>query len=93
MTRWDVRFTAQTRTAAVAEARRIAGFSSLASDLAALLHPQAKDLCGDHLSSTSLLFHEDLRESAGYFALVNDAISLKAAEPSIELDTTTEGRR
>jgi hypothetical protein len=93
MTRRDVRFTAQTRTTAVAESRRIAGFSSPASDLATLPHSQAKDLRGDHLSCTSLLFHEDLRELAGYFALVNDVISLKAAEPSINLSTTTEGRR
>jgi hypothetical protein len=96
MTRRDARFTAKIPATAVDEWRRKAGFSSGASKLAAFLHSQAKDLHADHLSCASLLFHEDFRESAGYSALVNDAIPAKelmAAGPSIKPNITTEERR
>ncbi|GAC1323641.1 MAG: hypothetical protein NVSMB28_17120 [Collimonas sp.] len=59
---------------------RIAEFSSGTDGLDFYLHDDAKQFHEDHLSHTSLLFHNDFDGLVGYIALANDAIPLKISE-------------
>lgn len=59
---------------------RLHSFSSGREDLDAYLSEEATDFHVDHLSHTSLLFHEDFDGLVGYITLTNDAIPLKTSE-------------
>jgi GNAT superfamily N-acetyltransferase len=59
---------------------RISDFSSGLPGLDSFLCDSAKDLHCDHLSHTSLLFHEDFDGVVGYITLANDSIPLKTSE-------------
>lgn len=62
------------------QSHRLKTFSSNRKDLDAFLTDEASAFHSDHLSHTSLLFHEDFDGLVGYITLTNDAIPLKTSE-------------
>lgn len=62
------------------EIHRLDSFSCGKSTLDDFLRSEAANFHSDHLSHTSLLFHEDFPSVAGYITLSNDAIPLKTSE-------------
>jgi ribosomal protein S18 acetylase RimI-like enzyme len=49
-------------------------------DLDVFFFDQARDQHEDHLSHTSVLFHEDFEGLAGYLTLTNDAVGMELSE-------------
>lgn len=58
----------------------IAQFASGRDKLDEYLKYSAKDLHDDHLSTTSLIFHEDFEGVVGYITLANDCVQLTTFE-------------
>lgn len=62
------------------ELYRLEKFSCGTPSLDVFLHAQALNLHSDHLSHTSVFFHEDFGGLVGYITLSNDSIPLKTSE-------------
>lgn len=62
------------------ELYRLKQFACGTPSLDTFLHTQALDLHLDHLSHTSVFFHEDFGGLVGYITLSNDSLPLKTSE-------------
>ena len=75
------------------EMGRIAAFDSHSESLDSYLKDSAADQRAEHLSETSVIFHEDFPGLVGYITLTNDAIHLDQTEINhLGLNCTAEMR-
>ena len=63
-----------------AEMPRVAQFKCGSESLDSFLQSEARDHYLEHLSQTSVIFHEDFAGLVGYVTLTNDAIALDISE-------------